>query len=164
MKKTILILLVSLGLQTQAQVSWCDSISYTTLPQQTLTTVGDASLLANLADSVTWSWQACNSALCYTGSGATAVFQNILSSDTVKLCYDAFIHFDTMSYICMHCDSLIYDGNSWVLFSMGNTVGINEFTLKTINDNKIYDLLGRELEFIPVGKMYIRNNKLYIQK
>ena len=153
MKKTILILLVSLGLQTQAQVSWCDSISYTTLPQQTLTTVGDASLLANLADSV-----------CYTGSGATAVFQNILSSDTVKLCYDAFIHFDTMSYICMYCDSLIYDGNSWVLFSMGNTVGINEFTLKTINDNKIYDLLGRELEFIPVGKMYIRNNKLYIQK
>ena len=33
-----------------------------------------------------------------------------------------------------------------------------------INNNKIYDLLGRELLGIPKGSMYIRNNKLYINK
>ena len=41
---------------------------------------------------------------------------------------------------------------------------INELTFNRVNDNKIYDLLGRELTEIPVGKLYIRNNKLYIKK
>ena len=39
---------------------------------------------------------------------------------------------------------------------------INELTLNKINNNKIYDLLGRELTTIPLGTMYIRNNKKYI--
>ena len=65
------------------------------------------------------------------------------------------------------CDSLIFDQNtySWILFSMSNPVGIEEL-LKTLSssNNKIYDMLGRELTEIPVGKMYIRNRKLYITK
>ena len=63
MKKLLFILLVIFGLQTQAQVNWCDSVSYTTLPQQTLTVIGNSSL-SNMVDSITWSWQACNSTLC----------------------------------------------------------------------------------------------------
>ena len=41
---------------------------------------------------------------------------------------------------------------------------INELTFNRSNDNKIYDLLGRELTEIPVGKLYIRNQKLYITR
>jgi hypothetical protein len=41
---------------------------------------------------------------------------------------------------------------------------INELTFNRTNDGKIYDLLGRELTEIPVGKLYIKNNKLYIKK
>ena len=69
--------------------------------------------------------------------------------------------------VCTDCDSLIFDQNtfSWVLFnSQGNPLSINELTLEIINRNKIYDLLVRELTEIPVGTMYIRNNKLYITK
>ena len=44
------------------------------------------------------------------------------------------------------------------------TTSINELILNKINNNKIYDLLGRELNEIPVGTMYIRNNKLYINE
>ena len=164
MKKIIIILLVSLGLQTQAQVTYCDSISYTTLPQQTLTVSGGASSLLNMVDSITWDWTACNSALCYSESGAIATFQSILPTDTIKLCYDAFIYFDTMTYVCTYCDSLVYDGSSWVLFNMGNPTAIKEIQFSTVNNSKIYDLLGRELDRVPVGKMYIRNNKLYISK
>ena len=164
MKKIIIILLVSLGLQTQAQVTYCDSISYTTLPQQTLTVSGSASSLLNMVDSIIWDWTACNSALCYSESGAIATFQSILPTDTIKLCYDAFIYFDTMTYVCTYCDSLIYDGSSWVLFNMGNPTTIKEIQFSTVNNSKIYDLLGRELDRVPVGKMYIRNNKLYISK
>ena len=44
------------------------------------------------------------------------------------------------------------------------TTSINELTFNKANDNKVYDLLGRELTEIPVGKLYIRNQKLYITK
>ena len=40
---------------------------------------------------------------------------------------------------------------------------INELTFNIVNDNKIYDLMGRELKEIPVGKMYIKNRKVYIK-
>ena len=166
MKKTILILLVSLGLQTQAQISWCDSLSYTTGVGQVLTVSGSAPSLLNMVDSITWDWTACNSALCYSESGAIATFPSILPTDTVKLCYDAFIYFDTMTYVCTYCDSLVYDGfaYSWVLMNMGNTTAIKEVKFNVVNNGKIYDLLGRELDRVPVGEMYIRNHKLYITK
>jgi hypothetical protein len=48
--------------------------------------------------------------------------------------------------------------------NMGNPLVINELQLNTINDDKIYDMLGRELTEIPVGTMYIRNRKLHITK
>ena len=47
---------------------------------------------------------------------------------------------------------------------MGNPTGISELIINKINDNKIYDLLGRELIEAPRGVMYIRNNRLYITK
>ena len=67
-----------------------------------------------------------------------------------------------------------YTGNSMGLFN--NEVSklrlfpnpANDFiNIQTTFDNfeiEIYDLLGRELTEIPVGKLYIRNQKLYITK
>ena len=167
MKKILLALLVVIGLQTQAQVSWCDSLSYTAVPgTQLLTLVGDGSPFINMVDSITWSWQVCDTNMCYSSTGDTAYFQMIQTTDTVKVCYDAFVYFDTMTYVCTQCDTLVYDGfaYSWMLMNMGNPLTINELQLNTINNNKIYDLLGRELNEIPVGTMYIRNQKLYITK
>ena len=166
MKKLLVVLLVSLGLQTQAQISWCDSLSYTTAPQTTLTAMGNSSLSPNMVDSITWSWSACNSSTCYTAYGNPGTFASILTTDTVKLCYDAYIYFMGATYVCTDCDSLVYDGfsYSWVLLSMGNATAIREVQFNTINSGKIYDLLGRELERVPVGEMYIRNSRLYISK
>ena len=166
MKKVLLALLVSLGLQTQAQVSWCDSLSYTTAPQTTLTAMGNSSLSPNMVDSIEWIWSACNTTMCYTATGNPATFASILTTDTVKLCYDAYVYFMGQPYVCTSCDSLVYDGNSysWVLLNMGNPLAINELQLNTINDGKIYDMLGRELNETPVGTMYIRNKKIYITR
>jgi len=166
MKKLLLALLVVIGLQTQAQVSWCDSLSYTAVPgTQLLTLVGDGSPFINMVDSITWSWAVCDTNMCYSGSGDTAYFQMIQTTDTVKVCYDAYIYFMGATYVCTQCDSMVYDGfsYSWVLMNMGNPTGIKELTLESINDNKMYDLLGRELTEVPVGVMYIRNNKKYIR-
>jgi hypothetical protein len=168
MKKLILTLFLAIGtLFTQAQVNWCDSLSYTAVPgTQLLTLVGNTSLSPNMVDSITWSWAVCDTNMCYSSVGDTAYFQMIQPTDTVKVCYDAYIYFMGATYVCTQCDSMVYDGfsYSWVLMNMGNPTGIKELTLESINDNKMYDLLGRELKEIPVGTIYIRNNKLYIRK
>jgi len=41
---------------------------------------------------------------------------------------------------------------------------ITELELNTNNDGKMYDLLGREVNEIEIGTMYIQNRKLYIKK
>ena len=166
MKRILLVLLVALGLQTQAQVSWCDSLSYTAVPgTQLLTLVGNSSLSPNMVDSLIWSWSVCDTSTCYSSDGDTAYFQMIQPTDTVKVCYDAYIYFMGATYVCTQCDSMVYDGfsYSWVLMNMGNPTAINEIILEISNDNKIYDMLGRELNEVPIGTMYIRNRKLYIR-
>ena len=47
---------------------------------------------------------------------------------------------------------------------MNNTpTAIQEFEINTINNNKMYDLMGREIVDVPLGTMYIKNNKKYIR-
>ena len=146
-----------------AQVNYCNQLSYSTYQSQELIVTGNASPLFNMVDSIEWNWQACNSTLCYPGYGQVVTFPNILTTDTVKLCYDVYLYIMGTPYICSNCDSLIFSGGSWVLLT-STTTSINEFAPETINNNKIYDLLGRELTKIPVGTIYIRNQKKYITK
>ena len=167
MKKILLILLVSLGLQTQAQNNLCDSLSYTVLQGLPLTVYGEASGIVNMVDSIEWLFSACNSVACYTPQGNNPYsFPLINMTDTVKFCYDAYVYTPNQMIVCTHCDSLIFDYNdsTYVLFNMGGTTSINELTLEKVNNNKIYDLLGRELFYIPRGTMYIQNRKLKLNK
>jgi hypothetical protein len=172
MKKLILTLFLAIGtLFTQAQINYCDSLSYSIVVDSTnwntLTVTGNMNGLSlNMIDSMDWNFTACNALTCYISQGNNPYsFPAIVPTDTVKLCYDAFIYFDTMTYVCIDCDSLVYDftTDTWVLMSMGNPTGIKELELNTNNDSKMYDLLGRELTEVPVGVMYIRNNKKYIR-
>ena len=165
MKKILLALLVVIGLQTQAQVSWCDSLSYTAVPgTQLLTLVGNSSLSPNMVDSITWSWAVCDTNMCYSSVGDTAYFQMIQTTDTVKVCYDAYIYFMGATYVCTQCDSMIYDGfsYSWVLMNMGNPTSIKELIGGQMG-GQMYDLLGREVTNPQIGQMYIRNNRKYIR-
>ena len=168
MKKILVVLLVLLGLQTQAQNNLCDSLSYTVLQGLPLTVYMEADGILNMVDSIEWNASACNAIACYTPQGNIPyTFPQINMTDTVKFCYDAYVYTPNQMIVCLQvCDSLIFDytDSTYVLFNMGGTTSINELILNKINNNKIYDLLGRELTEIPVGKMYIRNNKLYINK
>ena len=170
MKKILLVALVLFGLQTQAQINICDSLSYSIVVDSsnwnTLTVTGNMNGLSlNMIDSMDWNFSACNALTCYIPQGNNPYsFPLISPQDTVKLCYDAFIYFDSTTYICTECDSLVYDfmTDAWVLMSMGNPTGIEELMKNEgMGNNKIYDMLGRELMDIPVGKIYIRNRKLY---
>ena len=169
MKKFLISLLVLLGLQTQtqAQINFCDSISYTTTStiNYPLIVSGDASPLINIADSITWSWSVCNSSMCYIGSGQNASFGQVYLTDTLKVCYDVYITINNMSYVCTGCDSLVYNPNSYQWEAMtAQPLSITELKSNTINDGRMYDMLGRELFEVPVGTMYIQNRKLKIRK
>ena len=166
MKKILVVLLVSLGLQTQAQSNLCDSLSYTVIQGLPLTVYGEVSGIINMVDSIEWLFSACNSVACYTPQGNNPYsFPQINVTDTVKFCYDAYVYTPNQMIVCSHCDSLIFDytDSTYVLFNMSNPTGIGfvieEDGVRWYN-NKIYDLQGRELNEIPVGKMYIRHGKL----
>ena len=166
MKKIILILLVLLGLQTRAQVMYCDSISYTTASTINYPLIVSGSNL-NIPGTVTWNWSVCNANLCYSGSGPNANFDQVALTDTLKVCYDVIIDISGFTYTCSNCDTLVYNFNSYqweVLPRAVQPTAVKEIKFNTNDNNKIYDLLGRELNSIPLGKMYIRNNRLCISK
>ena len=172
MKKFLLVLLVLIGLQTktQAQMIPCDSLSYSIVIDSTtwntLMVTGNADGVINMVDSIDWNFSACNALTCYIPQGNDPYsFPLITPQDTVKLCYDAFIYFDSMTYICNYCDSLVYDfmTDTWVLMNMGNPTGINELQFTWEDDGITYDLMGRKLVEANIGQMYIRNNKKYIR-
>ena len=166
MKRLIFILLVALGLQTQAQVMYCDSLSYTTSStiNYPLILSGSSSMVPGI---VTWDWQVCNTSMCYSDAGGNAYFGQVSTTDTLKVCYDAVIDINGFTYGCTGCDSLVYNQNTYqweLLLRVTQPTAIKEIKLNTNRDGKIYDLLGRELNSIPKGKMYIRDNRLCISK
>ena len=118
-----------------------------------------------MVDSIDWYFTACNALTCYTAQGNDPYhFPFITPQDTVKLCYDAYVYYDSSIYTCTQCDSLVYDfmTDTWVVMSVSNPTGIEELIGDQM-DGQMYDLLGREITHINVGEMYIRNNKKYIR-
>ena len=169
MKKILLVLLVLFGLQTQAQQATpyfcCDSITYWTDQSQGFNIGLDTSNIVHNPDSITVYWGVCTNGMCYAGDGITDYFPQVTVYDTLKVGYDVYLYENGVAEVCSMEEWLIFDQNtySWVLLNMLPT-SINELTFNRINDGKIYDLLGKELSEIPVGKLYIRNQKLYITR
>jgi len=173
MKKILLALLVSLGLQTQAQQAapyfCCDSITYWTDQGQGLFIGLDTTNIVHNPDSMQVYWGVCTGlctgGMCYSGDGISDYFPQVTTSDTIKVTYDVYIYENGSVEVCNREDWLVYDGTNWVLLNMLPTslpgFVIEEDGVRWWND-KIYDLQGRELKEIPVGKMYIREGKLFI--
>ena len=107
---------------------------------------------------------------CFSGPCTHIVYNYNMSTgmpyDTITTCIsytltDSLGYVDTMS--C--CFNQVWDGQAWMLMAnLGTPTAISELEITKLNDNKMYDLLGRELNEIPIGKMYIRNQKLYITR
>ena len=162
MKKILFILLVALGFQTQAQVMYCDSISYTTSSTINFP-FGVSGSIPSIPGTVTWNWSVCNANLCYSGSGPNAGFGQVSLTDTLKVCYDVLIDINGFTYVCSSCDTLIYNPNSyqWELM-IAQPVGIKELIGGQMG-GQMYDLLGREIFEVPKGTIYIKNRKKFIK-
>jgi hypothetical protein len=173
MKKLLLVLLVSFGLQTQAQQAapyfCCDSITYWIDQSQGFNIGLDTSGIVHNPDSMTVYWGICTGfsggGICYTGSGMYDYFPQITTADTVKVGYDVYIYENGSVEVCSVEEWLVFNQNSfsWVLLNMLPT-NIEELSTNKVVDNKIYDLMGKELFYIPTGRLYIKNGKLYIKQ
>ena len=171
MKKILLAVLVSLGLQTQAQIlSPCDStMSYTTGSQYQL------EIAFGVGGNTPSTWSAPLYAVTYDPNGnmlaedscfANACTHTIFNSvpyDTLTTCV-SYITSDSIGVIdtLMCCLDQYWNGQYWA--RMMNITSIQEIETNYILDDKIYDLMGRELKTTPKGVMYIRNRKLFINQ
>ena len=166
MKKYLIVLLVSLGLQTQAQTLCDPNMTYTMGSQYQLeiaipVTGNSLPTMAPLY-AVTYGGQTMlGQDSCFSGPCTHLVYNynptTGMPYDTITTCIsytltDASGYVDTLN--C--CFAQIWDGQAWMRL-MSITVGINEITNKLVN-NKMYDLYGREI-FKPKG-IYIQNRKV----
>ncbi len=147
MKKLLIIILLCFN-YVNAQ-TLCDSLSFSVGTSSALTVIG----VNSSSDSTNFMWGVCDNSMCYSSSGDTAYFFLVNPLDTVKVCYDI-----SPQWACTECYYVVFNGFTWQLFNF--TTHINEIK-PHLQDNKIYDLLGRELKYIPKGVIYIKNNKLY---
>jgi len=168
MKNLLVVLLVLLGLQTQAQTSLCDSIEISIIVNtdyyvelETNLTVTNFPQISYV-QSYFWGKNGC---LMGTDSSTTIDFY----TDTTVL-YSinlVTVYCDTnRCYTCTTSDTLVWNNGSWNWMSMMNNTptAIQEFKINTINNNKMYDMLGRELLYVPKGTIYIQNNKKYLRQ
>ena len=159
MKKLIFILLISLGLQAQAQ-TLCDSLTFSGT-QYSITFHANIQNIANIFNIPNLKvevWE------------TTDPNGNVISQDTLTNYHSVFLgtgintittclyelHFEGIS--C--CETFMWNGFYWV--KTGTITNTQEFDACIISENKIYDILGRELKEIPKNKLYIKNNKIYL--
>ena len=144
----LLLILLLFALQTKSQ-TLCDSLSFEVGTSSALTVIG----INSSSDSTNFMWGVCDKSMCYSSSGDTAYFFLVNPLDTVKVCYDI-----SPQWSCTECYYVVFNGFTWQLV---NTIThVNEIKSQ-IHSGKIYDLLGRELRYIPKGTMYIKNGVLY---
>ena len=127
----------------------CDSLSYSISNSSILTVVGANSS----SDSLSFRWGVCDDIACYSAIGDTASFPLVSPFDTVKVCYDI-----SPQWSCSDCQYVVLIEGSWQVVSI--ITHVNEIQALPIN-GKMYDLLGRELKYIPKGVVYIKNGRLY---
>ena len=145
-KLIAIILLCSTYINAQ---TLCDSISYNIGSGQELVLMG----VNSSSDSVNFQWGVCYNENCYSKTGDTVVFTDIDIFDTVSVCFNI-----SPQWTCEDCQYLVFTNGSWQLI---NTITHVNEVYNMPRDNNIYDLLGRELKYIPKGIIYIKNGKLY---
>jgi hypothetical protein len=104
MKKLLLVLLVLLGLQTQAQITPCDSVEYTYLSGSGGNTMLQLNGVINGVYPIIWEWQVCDANLCFSDTGQTATFNQFsISLPTLLLLYTI-----VMGMVCLLLEVILF--------------------------------------------------------
>ena len=151
MKKLFIVLLVSIGLQTQAQIIYCDSIDIS-ITSQTVTDITLSSgLSTNMINSIAPGgnilWTHHNDFGFVIGAdpslSPTFNLPSPNTSDTNSFCFQVVFDINGFVYICNVCDTIVWNGTSWMM-KTGQATAINEFNFPNKKILKVVDVLGKE--------------------
>lgn len=166
MKRLIFILLLTSSYSFAQTL--CDDVTYSilnqtdTLGNPLLVLEGDVSAIGVTIDYISWDWMVCDVVACFTSDDQIATFSGLVDSCSVKLSVYIIANGDTC--ILDIEDILIFGNNGWEL--QGGVSSVVDVSSQTLLDNSIFDVLGREYAreaLVPVGIIYIKNNKKYIK-
>ena len=162
---------------TWYEVSFSGGMSQMNLWDITLTGYYDTIIHNYGVDTVTHTFSVENNT--WVGSSGYTIFDMSLSLyDTLSICWIAELWLTPTNNMfnwvwCQdtaqgytQCDDWIYDfkNQAWVRSTeIQQTVNLEEYNLEQTFNNKIYDMLGKELLEAPIGQMYIQNIKLYFK-
>ncbi len=153
MKKIILILFVFFGLHAQSQVNYCDSVSIS-ISGSTSTTVTYTTLANPFINSfiysfdIIWNVTNFNTGAFITSDSVYNPTFNLNNLDTVLVCATATITGQGMTFTCIMCDTILYNGG-WVVMSMGQTTP-NECDSVVVSFNQIDTTTTPDLIYIDV--------------
>ena len=148
MKKILLILFVFLGLQAQSQVIYCDSVSIS-ISGSTPTTVTYTTLANPYMNTflysfdINWNVTNFNTGAFITSDSVYNPTFNLNNLDTVLVCATAIITGQGMTFTCILCDTILYNGG-WMMMSIGQPIGIEDIQNTDRQLFKIVDILGRD--------------------
>ena len=148
MKKLLLILFICLGLQSQSQVVYCDSVSIS-ISGSTPTTVTYTTLANPYMNSflysfdINWNVTNFNTGVFITSDSIYNPTFTLNNLDTVLVCATATITGQGMTSTCILCDTILYNGGR-ILMSIGQPMWIEDIQTTDRKLLKIVDILGRD--------------------
>jgi hypothetical protein len=178
-----LVIMLVLSSLIQAQTNWCDSTWYEV--EFTNTNMGSDCVfeaeitgyitedLNDYADTVIHSFSALhsfNSVTDYTTVGSSPhswILNPVLCDDTITICWSAeLVSFSNPNTLCnmngnsLICDDWVFNTSTGEWEKIFSIAGLGQVDLQYfLPDNKIYDLMGRELNEAPSGTFYIKNRE-----
>ena len=160
MKKLLLVLLTCFTLNSTSQTI-CDSVVVSGSAWQLVAGIGTPGPTIILVDY----WLTTDPLGNVLGQDSITSYHTASANtpqDTVVMCLTVSFSSPWFSPgTC--CLVLVWDGTTWVKHYISNLPsGLQEIQYIE-NDDRVYDLLGRELFTIPKNTIYIKNNKLYIE-
>ena len=168
MKKILMTVLVSLGIQTHAQETLCD-YTYTVGAQDELevaapTTGNGLPIMAPIYMTTFVDELVLGADSCF-GGPCTHIVYNSINADTITTCIDyTLTDLSTGIVDTLNCCFVqFWDSESQTWVRMIDASSIVELQMEVTMDNKIYDLMGRELSEAPINKVYIQNKKQYFR-
>jgi hypothetical protein len=186
MKKILLALLVMFGLQIQAQVASfsCDSMEITLVSSTSTEFILGTNISSlNITQPVTYTWSYYEHIMVVpvtstfipgnNGANCTPCITDTLTLLNQTAIYSVILAVRDSGFLfnnqCGLVDTVSYNTitNEWELNSgSGNPTTITEIEINNVDDDRLYDLLGREFynyNSIPPNTIYIKNRKKYLK-
>jgi hypothetical protein len=131
----------------QAQVSYCDSLDISITSQTSTDVTLSSGLSVNAIPGIVnldWTLYLSNGTVFAQDTAINPTFNiNQWNMDSLSICLMALIDINGNVWTCQFCDTIIWNGNSWMLMSMSQPTAINELNSSNRELLKVVDILGR---------------------